>query len=112
MVQLHHARSRQSLDESRAGRDHGHEVCIANGMQLDLEEIDLEKLAEVVKRRAEGPLVGAITGRSIVRDIVAAHLGCSLLQAEQLVDTMIARGFARLERDDEGRQFWRMTKGV
>ena len=88
------------------------EVCIADGMQLDVEEIDLEKLAEVVKRRSEGPLFGAITGRSIVRDIVAAHLGCSLLEAEQLVDTMVARGFARLERDDEGRQLWRMTKGA
>lgn len=81
-------------------------------MHLDVEEIDLEKLADAVKRRSEGQLFGSISGRSIVRDIVAAHLGCSLLEAEQLVDTMISRGFARLERDDEGRQFWRMTKGV
>lgn len=81
------------------------------GMHLDVEEIDLEKLAEVVKRRCEGPLFDTIMGRSIVRDIVAAHLGCSLLVAEQLVDTMISRGFARLEHDSEGRDVWRMTKG-
>lgn len=80
-------------------------------MQLDVEEVDLAKLAEVVKQRCEGPLplFGTITGRSIVRDIVASHLGCSLLEAEQLVDTMIARGYARLERDDEDRELWRIT---
>ncbi len=80
-------------------------------MQLDVEQVDLEKLAEVVRRRSEGPLVGAITGRSIARDIVAAYLECSLLEAAQLVDTMISRGFARLERDGDGRQVWLITKG-
>jgi hypothetical protein len=80
-------------------------------MQFDVEDVDLEKLAEVVRQRSEGALVGAITGRSIARDIVALHLGCSLLEAEQLVDTMISRGFARLERAEDGRQVWRITKG-
>jgi len=80
-------------------------------MEVDVEDIDLEKLAEVVRRRCEGPLFDTIVGRSIVRDIVASHLGCSLLVAEQLVDTMISRGFARLEHDDEGREVWRMAKG-
>jgi len=81
-------------------------------MKLDVEEIDLARLAEAVGRCAEGPLEGAIVGRSIVRDIVANHLGCSMLEAEQLVDTLIARGFARLERDSEGRELWRVTRGT
>ncbi len=89
----------------------GHDVCNEFGMEVDVEDIDLAKLAEVVRRRCEAPLFDTIVGRSIVRDIVAAHLGCSLLVAEQLVETMISRGFARLERDDEGREVWRMARG-
>lgn len=80
-------------------------------MKLDVEAVDLAKLAQVVRRRCEGPLIGSITGRSIVRDIVADHLDCSMLEAEEIVDTMVARGFARLERDSEGRDVWRVTKG-
>lgn len=80
-------------------------------MKLDVEAIDLEQLARVVRRKCEGPLIGPITGRTNVRDIIAAHLGCSMLEAEELVDTMVARGFARLERDSEGRDVWRVTKG-
>ncbi len=88
-----------------------HSVCNAIGMQFDVEQVDLEQLADVVRQRSEGPLIGAISGRSIARDIVATHLGCSLLEAEQLVDTMISRGFVRLERDEDGRQVWLITKG-
>ena len=80
-------------------------------MKLDVEQIDLARLAEAVQRRVDGPLEGPIVDRSIVRDIVATHLGCSMLEAEQLVDTMVSRGFARLEHDSEGRDFWRVTKG-
>jgi hypothetical protein len=78
-------------------------------MKLDVESIDLAQLARDVMRRCEAPLVGPLTGRSQLRDIVAGHLGCSLLEAEELVDTMIARGFARLEPDGEGREVWRVT---
>jgi hypothetical protein len=60
-------------------------------------------------RRCEAPLVGPPTGRSQLRDIVAEHLRCSLLEAEELVDTMVARGLARLEPDDEGREVWHAT---
>ena len=64
--------------------------------------------------KAELPLIpgGEIAGRSKMRDLVAAHLGCSLLEAEELVDTLIARGFARLERDPEGRVGWRPMMGA
>lgn len=80
-------------------------------MHVDVEEVDLAKLANVVRHRCEGPLFDTVVGKSIVRDIVAGYLGCSLLVAEQLVDTMVARGFARLEVDDEGREVWRMRTG-
>jgi len=80
-------------------------------MQLDVEAIDLEQLAEVVRERSEGALVGPISGRSTMRDIVVMHLDCSLLEAEQLVDTMISRGYAELVREADGRQIWRIAKG-
>jgi len=79
--------------------------------KLDVEAIDLDKLIGVVREKADAPVTGAIVGRSVLRDIVADHLGCSMLEAEELVDTMVSRGFARLERDDEGREVWRLGRG-
>ena len=79
--------------------------------KLNVEAVDLGQLVDVVRSRAEdGPLTDAIVGRSILRDIVAEHLQCSMLEAEELVDTMIGRGFARLERDDAGRDVWRVGR--
>jgi hypothetical protein len=76
--------------------------------KLDIEAVDLEDLVDVVRDTTEAPLAGAIVGRSLLRDIVADHLECSMLEAEELVDTMVSRGIARLERDDEGREVWRL----
>jgi len=79
--------------------------------KLDVEQIDLAELLEVLRAR-ETELAGALDGRSQMRDIVAEHLGCSMLEAEDLVDTLVARGFARLERDEEGREGWRLAMGA
>jgi hypothetical protein len=76
--------------------------------KLDVEQVDLAELASVL-RPHEAELVGAITGRSQMRDIVASYLECSLLEAEELVDTLVARGFARMKRDREGREGWRLV---
>jgi hypothetical protein len=78
--------------------------------KLDIEAVDLGKLVDVVRRTTEAPLSGAIVGRSLLRDIVAEHLECSMLEAEELVDTMVSRGIARLERDAEGREVWRLGR--
>jgi len=64
---------------------------------LDVEQVDLAELVEILRGR-ETELVGSLTGRSRMRDIVAEHLDCSMLEAEQLVDTLIAQGFVHLER--------------
>jgi hypothetical protein len=77
---------------------------------LDVEAVDLEELASVIERSG-GVFEGAIAGRSSVRDVVAAHLDCSMLEAETLVDTLVGRGFLRLVRDDDGRQIWRRAHG-
>ena len=76
--------------------------------KLDMEQVDLAELVDVV-RASETPLIGTLTGRSHMRDLVAAHLECSMLEAEELVDTMIAQGFAHLERDPEGLEVWRLA---
>jgi hypothetical protein len=76
--------------------------------KLDVEAIDLGQLVDLVHDVTEAPLAGEVVGRSLLRDIVADHLECSLLEAEELVDTMVAQGYARLERDQEGREVWRL----
>ena len=77
---------------------------------LDVEQIDLAELTDVL-RPHEVELEDDLAGRSRMRDVVAAHLGCSLLEAENLVDTLVLRGFAQLEQDPEGRTFWRLRAG-
>lgn len=58
-------------------------------------------------RETCGPsLMGAIVGRTRFRDEVARHLGCSKLEAETLVDTMIGRGFLRREVARDGQVEW------
>lgn len=73
-----------------------------------LEELDLLELRDLL-RGHQDELGGDLDGLTRMRDLVAEHLGCSMLQAEELVDTLVARGFARLERDPEGRDGWLLT---
>jgi hypothetical protein len=75
---------------------------------LDVEQVDLAELVEML-RGHEVELVGSLTGRSRMRDLVAQRLDCSMLEAETLVDTLIAQGFAHLEHDPEGREGWRLA---
>ena len=62
---------------------------------LDLESLDLAVLAAVLSSACRPPIEGAVVGRTRLRDEVARHLGCSQLEAELVVDTMIGRGFIR-----------------
>lgn len=79
--------------------------------EFDPEMIDLaalaRKLADVLR---ESSLEGAIVGRTLLRDAVAAQLRCSQLDAERLVDTMVGRGFLRFDRDASGASpgIWRI----
>ncbi len=60
------------------------------------EEVDLEDLAvRLGQAFGEVPPVGYLPGRTALRDAVASQLGCSQLQAEEVVDTMVERGFLR-----------------
>jgi hypothetical protein len=60
---------------------------------------DLESVAHELKRRLPEPLVGYVVGKTAMRDAVTDMLGCSQLEAEQLVDMLEARRFARFSGD-------------
>lgn len=75
---------------------------------VNVEGIDLAQLVETVRARVGSVVLGAVVGRTQIRDLIAEHLGCSLLQAEELVDTMIGRGLVRLEREGDGREVWHL----
>lgn len=62
-----------------------------------IEDVDLAELARFVREHVPTTLRSdALAGRTAIRDAVASHLGCSDLVAEEIVDTMIARGFLAL----------------
>jgi len=74
--------------------------------RLNPEEVDLAVVA-IALHSACGPIVeGSIVGRTLLRDEVAKHLECSQLEAEQIVDTMIGRGFVSESRKDDGMPIW------
>ena len=79
---------------------------------LDVEQVDLAVLLAAIRTRVESPLAGSVVGRTHMRDVVADHLGCSALEAERLVDTMVSRGFVHLERDVDGRETWRLSRSA
>ncbi len=62
--------------------------------QVDLAVIASQLQQVFGSQSIEGPIVG----RTLMRDEVARLLGCSLLQAEELVDTMVGRGILVLDR--------------
>jgi len=72
--------------------------------RLVAEEVDLGELARVLRAACGASVVGVVVGRTLLRDEVARHVGCSQLEAETLVDTMVGRGF--LVRTDDGQGGW------
>jgi hypothetical protein len=71
--------------------------------RLPVEDVDLAALTEGLRRRfSEVPPVGYLEGRTALRDAVQSALACSQLEAEDLVETLVARGFVRYEGDPLG----------
>jgi hypothetical protein len=64
------------------------------------EEIDLEELRRKLSARFGGAApAGYVRGKGDLRAAVVALVGCSVVEAEQLVDTLEARGMIRYEGD-------------
>jgi hypothetical protein len=78
-------------------------------VRIALEDVDLAELTASLRNRFAGAApLGYHDGRTALRDAVAEGLECSELEAEEIVDTLVARGFVRYEGDpgsawDEGR---------
>jgi hypothetical protein len=70
------------------------------------EAIDLARLAAILRDECGHRVLGPTVGRTRLRDEVVRHLGCSQLEGETLVDTMIGRGFIRSERTPDGQFEW------
>lgn len=78
---------------------------------FNVDEVDLADLARTIEANRGSLLRGAVVGRTQMRDLVADHLGCSVLQAEQLVDTLIGRGFAHLASEADDGEVWQIRGG-
>lgn len=72
---------------------------------MNLEDVDLAALAARIRRHIppNEPPVGYLRGRSYFRDVIAHDLGCSDLEAEELVDTLEMNGYLRFEGDPSAR---------
>lgn len=69
---------------------------------LDVEEIDLASLARRLLSAVGSPVEGYVVGRTVMRDAIAGILGCSLLEAENLVETLISRGLIVRRGGEQG----------
>mgnify|MGYP001596682840 CR=1 FL=1 len=66
------------------------------------EEIDLNELRRrLAAKFGAAPPAGYVQGKGDLRAAVVDLLGCSELEAEQLVDTMEARGVIRYQGDPQ-----------
>jgi hypothetical protein len=69
-------------------------------VRLPIEEVDLAELTASLRSRFAGAApAGYLVGRTALRDAVTLELQCSELEAEEIVDTLVARGFVRYEGD-------------
>lgn len=72
---------------------------------MNPEEVDLAVLVDELRgalANGEG-VVGYLRGKALMRDALVETRGYSALQAEELVDTLEARGFLRFEGDPSER---------
>jgi hypothetical protein len=81
---------------------------------LDPEQIDLDALSRRLAADLGSEAIpgGYLEGKTGVRDLVLGYFDCSVLEAEQLVDTMVTRGFMRFRGDAETEGGWRLQVPV
>ncbi len=71
---------------------------------VPVEEVDLSALVADIRRDfGNDAPVGYLRGRTALRDAVVRRLGCSALEAEELVDTLESRGFIHYPADPASR---------
>jgi hypothetical protein len=76
-------------------------------MDQAIEDLDIDALLTHLAEVFRGaPIEGSVVGRTALRDAVTAHLDCSQLESEQLVDTLIACGRLRLVSTPDRGELW------
>lgn len=76
---------------------------------MDIADVDYRAVQKHLRSQfRDAPPEGAIMGRTALRDAVAAFVGCSLLQAEQIVDTLVVRNSVVLVRSPDSPDFWQV----
>lgn len=72
-------------------------------MNLDPEALDLLTLTRTLHGQVPRGLLPAayLEGKTALRDLVVSHLRCSELEAEQIVDTLVSRGFVQFQSSPE-----------
>lgn len=76
--------------------------------RFDPEAIDLAVLVEQLRASVGEIAAGCVVGRTRLRDALVHQLKCSQLEGEQLVDTMVGRGFLVLESGVDGLENWHL----
>lgn len=72
-------------------------------MSVNFEEMDLAGIASDLRRSfGDRPPTGYLPGKTAFRDAIMNKRDCSALEAEQIVDTMVARGFLRYQGSPSG----------
>jgi hypothetical protein len=66
-------------------------------MVFDPSSIDLQRLSESLQRTLKSHVVpgSILEGKTVLREATLSLLHCSELEAENVVDTLVARGFAQ-----------------
>lgn len=72
----------------------------------DPENVDFEAVKVMLRGMCGSSAARAVFGRIRLRDAVTQNFGCSALEAEQIVDSMIGRGVLRQKVHPHGWVYW------
>lgn len=72
-------------------------------MAFDPTSVDLQRLSTSLQRLLKSPVVpgSMLEGKTVLREATMSLLRCSELEAENVVDTLVARGFAQFREHPE-----------
>jgi hypothetical protein len=63
---------------------------------ITIEDVDLASLTEAIRcSLGEHLEANYLRGKAVLRDAVVARLGCSMYEAEKLVETLESQGYVR-----------------
>ncbi len=70
---------------------------------MNLEQVDLQRIVDELRALLPGGPVGYLRGKALMRDALVERKGYSLLEAEELVDTLEMHGYLHFLGDPSQR---------